>query len=332
MGQLPAGRVRPGRPFLITGVDYCGPFYLKPLRRNVASPKVYIAVFVCFSTKAMHLELSTDLSTASFISVLRRFIGHRGIPAEIHSDNAKNFSGARNELKALYDLLNDLANNFTITKELSQQGIKWQFIPPRAPNFGGLWEAAVRSVKTALKKEIGLQQLSYDDFTTLLVQITATLNSRPLSPLTDDPTEFEALTPAHFLIGSAMKALPEPDLVNIPINRLNHYQQTQQMFQRFWQRWSKQYLTQLQVTTKNLPMIPIQVGSIVVLREDNLPPLCWPLARIIGLHPGSDGVVRVVTVKTATGVYKRAANRICPLPTDEVGRRATRSSPTMLDS
>ncbi|XP_062714171.1 uncharacterized protein LOC134290954 [Aedes albopictus] len=258
MGQLPAGRVRPGRPFLITGVDYCGPFYLKPLRRNVASPKVYIAVFVCFSTKAMHLGLSTDLSTASFISVLRRFIGHRGIPAEIHSDNAKNFSGARNELKALYYLLNDPANNFTITKELSQQGIKWQFIPPRAPNFGGLWEAAVRSVKTALKKEIGLQQLSYDDFTTLLVQITATLNSRPLSSLTDDPTEFEALTPAHFLIGSAMKALPEPDLVNIPTNRLDHYQQTQQMFQRFWQRWSKLYLTQLQVTTNNLPATPIQ--------------------------------------------------------------------------
>lgn len=326
MGQLPAGRVRPGRPFLITGVDYCGPFYLKPPRRNAAPPKVYIAVFVCFSTKSMHLEMASDLSTASFLSVLRRFIGYRGVPAEIHSDNATNFSGARNELKALYDLLNNSISRTTISNEMSQQGIQWKFIPPRAPNFGGLWEAAVRSVKTALKKEIGLQQLTYDNFLTLIVQITATLNSRPLSPLSDDPTEFEALTPAHFLIGSSMKALPEPILISIPTNRLNHYQQTQQMFQRYWQRWSKQYLTQLQVTTRNLPTNPMQVGSIVVLREDNLPPLCWPLARIISLHPGSDGIVRVVTVKTATGVYKRAVNRICPLPTEDVNRRTTRAS------
>ncbi|XP_055623046.1 uncharacterized protein LOC129766502 [Toxorhynchites rutilus septentrionalis] len=323
MGQLPAGRVRPGRPFLITGVDYCGPFYLKPARRNAAPTKVYIAVFVCFTTKAMHLEIASDLSTKSFISILRRFIGYRGMPAEIHSDNAKNFSGARNELKELHEILNNQTSCNAICNELSQKGIEWKFIPPRAPNFGGLWEAAVRSVKTALKKEIGLQQLSYDHFTTLLVQITATLNSRPLSPLSDDPTEFEALTPAHFLIGSSMKALPEPNFISKPTNRLDHYQQTQQMFQRYWQRWSKQYLTQLQVATKNLPMNTIQIGSIAVLREDNLPPLCWPLARIIGLHPGLDGVVRVVTVKTATGVYKRAVNRICPLPFDEYQRTKT---------
>ncbi|XP_062533244.1 uncharacterized protein LOC134202206 [Armigeres subalbatus] len=178
----------------------------------------------------MHLEVAGDLSTASFLSALRRFIGYRGIPSEMHSDNAKNFSGARNELKALYDMLNKPLSYSVISKELSQQGIKWQFIPPRAPNFGGLWEAAVRSVKTALKKVVGLHKLSYEDFTTLLVQITVTLNSRPLSPLSDDPTEFEALTPAHFLIGSVMKALPESNLTNIPTNRLDHYKQTQHMF------------------------------------------------------------------------------------------------------
>ncbi|XP_062704650.1 uncharacterized protein LOC134286956 [Aedes albopictus] len=255
-----------------------------------------------------------------------QFIGYRGVPAEIHSDNAKNFSGACNELKSLYDMLNNPNSLTTISNELAQQGIKWQFIPPRAPNFGGLWEAAVRSVKTSLKEDIGLKQLSYDNFATVLVQITAALNSRPLSPLSDDPTEFEALTPAHFLIGSVMKAIPEPNLISIPTNRLDHYQQIQQMFQCYWQRWSKQYLTQLQMTTKSLPVNFFQIGSIVVLREDNMPPLCWPLARITGLHPGPDGVVRVVTVKTATGVYKRAVNRVCPLPTDDLDRRVTRST------
>jgi hypothetical protein len=129
-----------------------------------------------------------------------------------------------------------------------------------------------------------------------------------------------------------MKALPEPNLTNIPTNRTDHYQQTQQMFQRYWQRWRKQYLTQLQAHAKNLPVSPIRIGSIVILREDNIPPLCWPLARIIEVHPGTDGVVRVVSVKTATSIFKRAVNRICPLPTDEEDEQHGRTPSQISDA
>ncbi|XP_062557415.1 uncharacterized protein LOC134222287 [Armigeres subalbatus] len=317
MGQLPSTRVRPARPFLITGVDYCGPFYLKPPHRRAAPPKAYIAVFVCFSTKAIHLELVMDLSTAGFIAALRRFIGHHGIPNEIHSDNATNFQGAKHELYELYNCLTSKTGQQAVESELSEQGISWHFIPPRAPNFGGLWEAAVRSAKTALKKEVGAIQLTHESFSTLLVQITAALNSRPLAPLTDDPADISALTPAHFLIGSPMNALPDPDLTAIPSNRLTHYQQRQQMFQRYWQRWSQEYLTGLQTASKNVQVSPIRIGSVVILREDNIPPLQWPLARIVEVHPGADGVVRVVTVYTSKGTYKRQVNRICPLPNEE---------------
>ncbi|XP_062704653.1 uncharacterized protein LOC134286958 [Aedes albopictus] len=315
-GQLPSTRVRPSRPFSITGVDYCGPFYLKPPHRRAAAPKAYIAVFVCFATKAMHQEIVSDLSTAGFLAALRRFVGHHGIPLEIHSDNAKNFAGAKNELIDLYNTLNDKTSKERISNELSLQGISWKFIPPRAPNFGGLWEAAVRSVKTALKKEIGTRQLSHEHFSTLLVQIAAALNSRPLVPLSDDPSDLSALTPSHFLIGAPMNALPERDLLNIPASRLNHHQQQQQMFQHYWERWSKDYLAELQTSSKNHEPIPIRIGSLVVLREDNMPPLYWPLARIVDIHPSTEGVVRVVTVKTTSGVYKRPVCRICPLPSD----------------
>ncbi|XP_062713249.1 uncharacterized protein LOC134290197 [Aedes albopictus] len=314
MGQLPSVRVRPARPFLITGVDYCGPFYLKPPHRRAAPPKVYIAVFICFTTKAIHLELVMDLSSAGFISALRRFVGHHGIPKEIHSDNATNFQGAKHELHDLYRLLNSKVNQTAIGAEMSQQGILWHFIPPRAPNFGGLWEAAVRSSKTALKKEIGSHQLTHENFCTLLVQIAAALNSRPLCPLSDDPTDMNALTPAHFLIGTSMKSLADPDFTAIPSNRLTHYQHRQQMFQRYWQRWSQEYLTGLQQATKHLQPSPIRIGSIVVVREDNIPPLDWPLARITEVHPGADGVIRVVTIRTTRGTYRRPVNRICPLP------------------
>ncbi|XP_062538799.1 uncharacterized protein LOC134207095 [Armigeres subalbatus] len=317
MGQLPSTRVRPARAFLVTGVDYCGPFFLTPPHRRAAPPKVYIAVFVCFTTKAIHLELVTDLSTACFISALRRFIGHHGIPSEIHSDNATNFQGAKHELHELFNSLNSKIGQQAIESELSQHGIEWHFIPPRAPNFGGLWEAAVRSAKTALKKVI-VSQLTHENLSTLLVQIAAALNSRPLAPLSDDPIDINALTPAHFLIGSPMNALPDHDLTAIPSNRLTHYQQRQQMFQRYWQRWSQEYLTGLQQANKVHQLSLIRIGSIVIVREDNIPPLQWPLARILEIHPGTDGVVRVVTILTSKGTYKRAVNRICPLPSDDI--------------
>ncbi|XP_062557948.1 uncharacterized protein LOC134222815 [Armigeres subalbatus] len=318
MGQLPSTRVRPARPFLITGIDYCGPFYLKPYHRRASPLKAYIAVFICFTTKAIHLELVMDLSTAGFISALRRFIGHHGRPHEIHSDNATNFQGAKHELYDLHKNLSSKQGQTSIGTELSQQGISWHFIPPRAPNFGGLWEAAVRSAKTALKKEIGSSQLTHENFCTLLVQIAAALNSRPLTPLSDDPADTNALTPAHFLIGTSMNALPDTDLTAIPSNRLTHYQQRQQMFQRYWQRWSREYLTGLQQMSKHLRPSPIRVGTLVVLREDNIPPLQWSLARIIEVHPGDDGVVRVVTVRTTRGIYRRPVNRICPLPDESM--------------
>lgn len=145
----------------------------------------------------MHLELVGNLSTASFLGALRRFVGHHGIPLEIYSDNGKKFIGAKNELKELYEILNKDNSVHQIVSGCT--GIKWNFIPPRSPNFGGLWEAAVRSVKTALKKELGNRQLCYEDMSTLLVQITAAMNSRPLTPLSDNPDEIDALTPAHFL-------------------------------------------------------------------------------------------------------------------------------------
>ncbi|XP_053691464.1 uncharacterized protein LOC128739980 [Sabethes cyaneus] len=100
-GQRPKPRTTPTRVFAVTGVDYCGPIYLKPVHRKAASQKAYIAVFVCFSTKAVHLELAGDLTTAAFLGVLRRFISRRGLPAEIHSDNGLNFQGASNHLREL---------------------------------------------------------------------------------------------------------------------------------------------------------------------------------------------------------------------------------------
>ncbi|XP_055543811.1 uncharacterized protein LOC129729327 [Wyeomyia smithii] len=204
-GQYPKSRTTPSRAFTVTGVDYCGP--------------------------AVHLELVGDLTTAAFLSALRRFVSRRGLPAEIHSDNGLNFQGASNHLRELYDLLRDPVATAKNATEATQRGISWKFIPPRAPNFGGLWEAAVKSAKTSLIRVLGQRQLSFEDMTTVLTQIEAGMNSRPLTPLSEDPGELDVLTPGHFLTGTSLLAIPDPDYTDVPTNRLQHYQQLQQLVQ-----------------------------------------------------------------------------------------------------
>ncbi|XP_063921279.1 uncharacterized protein LOC135136082 [Zophobas morio] len=148
--------------------------------------------------------------------------------------------------------------------------------------------------------------------------IEACLNSRPLTPLSPDPNDLNALTPGHLLIGAPLTNTAEEDVTPLPINRLSRWQRVQQLHQQFWKRWTQEYLSELQRRPKGQQSSTSQVavGSLVVIIEDNLPPLKWKLGRVLQLHPGLDGVVRVVTVKTSTGVYKRTIKKVCLLPAD----------------
>lgn len=318
MAPLPTTRVNKARPFAISGVDYCGPVMIKAHHRRAAPTKAFIAVFVCFVTRAVHLELVSDLSTAAFLAALRRFVSRRGAVSEINSDNGTNFKGAANELQRLHELLQSSNHKEAITNWTAERGIKWKFIPPRAPHFGGLWEAAVRSMKYHLIRVLGTAAASYEDLTTLLTEIEACLNSRPLTELSADSTDLEALTPGHFLTGSHLKYISEIDLKDIPENRLNHWRVMQQRLQHFWSRWQREYLQQLRARTKwHNPAVPIKPGMLVILHEDNMPPMKWPLARITEVHPGKDGVVRVVTLRTAQASnVKRPVVKLSILPTE----------------
>lgn len=314
MGELPEARVTPSRPFLKTGVDYFGPVYVRIAPRRTTM-KAYVAIFICMCTKAVHLELVTDLSTDRFLQALRRFVSRRGLCSDIYSDNGTNFVGAWNKLKELFEKMKREDYHDTISKECSKYGIQWHFNPPSAPHFGGLWEAAVRSAKKHLLKVIGENPTLIEDFTTLLVQVEGCLNSRPLTPLSDDPTDLEPLTPAHFLTGSSLQALPDMNAESIPMNRLNRWQLVQRRLGDFWKRWRREYICQLQGRNKRWkPPLKIDVDKLVVIHDDNQPPMRWKMGRIIEVHPGSDGIVRVVTLKTATGILKRPVEKICLLP------------------
>jgi len=153
------------------------------------------------------------------MQAFKRFIGRRGKPSHIVSDNATNFVGAQRELAELHTVLNDQEGK--MAHDLATQGIEWHFIPPRAPNFGGLWEAAVRVFKTHYKRVVGTASLTIDEMQTLSIQIEAILNSRPIIVLSNDSNDLSYLSPGYFLVGDILTGIPDPSLLNIPENRLS---------------------------------------------------------------------------------------------------------------
>ncbi|XP_072400964.1 uncharacterized protein [Diabrotica undecimpunctata] len=243
MGNLPESRIIPSRPFTVSGVDYAGPVLLRDRKgRNYKTSKAYIALFICFASKAVHLEIVSDLTTECFLAALRRFTARRGKCSEIFSHNGSTFVRANNELRQFFD-----KNSHAITTDLSIDGIQWHFITPRAPHFGGLWESNIKSVKHHMKRVVGKAILTYEEFSTVLYQIEACLNSRPLYPLSNDPNDPNPLTPAHLLIGSSLTSIPQENLIDMNENRLSRFQRVQQLLQHFWTRWSKEYISHLQL-------------------------------------------------------------------------------------
>lgn len=159
--------------------------------------------------------------------------------------------------------------------------IRWSFNPPSAPHFGGLWEAGVKSFKTHLHRVVGEQVLTVEEFQTVLSQIEAVLNSRPLCPLSADPSDLEVLSPGHFLTTEPLVTLPGPDLSNTPMRQLDRWQLLQRMLQDFWQRWRMEYLQTLQQRPKWLKQVtPLAEGALVLVQEANAPPLQWKRGRI----------------------------------------------------
>lgn len=274
-----------------------------------------MCIFVCFCTKAVHLELVSSLTTEAFLATLKRFIARRGKPSDIFSDNGTNFVGAVKEMREVKRFL--LGTEDFLKSNLRNEQIEWHFMPPRSPNFGGLWEAGVKSVKSHIKRIVGNRVFTFEAFSTILSQIEAVLNSRPLSPLSADPSDFNPLTPAHFLIGRSLTSIPERNYINVHEARLNTYAKYQQIYQQFWAQWSKSYISELQARSKwtTNQQQAIQVGCMVLLKEENLPPLKWPLGRISAIHPGADDVIRVVTVRLPSGkTMKRPVSKVCVLP------------------
>ncbi|XP_046868719.1 uncharacterized protein LOC124461206 [Drosophila willistoni] len=317
MADLPSIRVTQALPFVNTGCDYAGPILLKDGKgRKPRIGKGYICLFVCLVTSAIHLELVTDLSTDSFLAALRRFVSLRGKCNKIYSDNGTNFIGAKRSLDEMQKLLASQPHIEKVRNALANDGIQWVFIPPHAPHWGGKWESAVRCVKLHIRRVIGKSTLTYEQMRTLLAQVSAVVNSRPLCYNSD--TDINYLSPAHFLIGRPLTTIPEADLGHIPVGRLGYWQSIQSMMQGFWKQWHQEYLTTLQQRPKWTTTTPnIAVGDVVLVKESNTPPAHWHLALVLEAYPGKDQLVRAVRLKTSSGELTRPITKVAVLPRSE---------------
>ncbi|XP_023819257.1 uncharacterized protein LOC111948793 [Oryzias latipes] len=313
MANLPDSRVTPSEPCLSrVGVDYFGPLLVKRARSEL---KRYGCLFTCLTTRAIHLLVSNTLDTDSFLNALQRFIARRGEPKEIRSDNGTNFVGGLRELRQAVAEWNQRK----IADHLLQSNIKWIFNPPGASHMGGVWERLIRSVRSVLNAVIALQPLDDEGLATLFCTIEAILNGRPITKLSEDPTDHLPLTPNHLLLLRAGPSLPPGAFVKKDLYR-RRWRQVQFLVDVFWMRWLKEYLPTLQKRQKWLhPRRNLQVGDLVLILNENTPRNSWPLGLVVATHPGEDGLVRSVRVKTASGELDRPTAKICLLEANLVG-------------
>ena len=230
--DLPEFRVRQAASFSQVGIDFAGPLCVKQDQGGNCSSNVYIALFSCCVTRAIHLELECNLSAETFLRCLRRFAARRGVPNLIVSDNAKTFKAAEKALRNLY-------NQTRVKSELETKRITWRFNLERAPLWGGFFERMVRSVKRCLRKVLGNAKLTINE-----LNVEGMLNSRPLTDAFEE-FEGEVLTPSHLIYGRAIHFIPQKEIVQGEISCGERFKYITLKLQHFWKRWKGEYLTGL---------------------------------------------------------------------------------------
>ena len=319
---LPKCRLEEAPPFTVTGVDFTGT--LCYANEHSKLNKCYIVLFTCAVTRNVHLELVTDLSTAAFIRAFRRFTSRRSVPSHLISDNASTFISAARHIKEhlqaqpFHDLLATLQ-------------IKWSFIPKRAPWFGGFYERLIGITKTALRKALGRSSVSFDELQTIVVQTESLINARPLTTVSNGEDDLVPLTPAHLLYGRSITTLSHTFLIDDDLHDLHdstlsshiarhRLQNIEETLSAFWERWRTEYLALLRerherVSTRGTAAENrMKVGDIVLVRSDHEKRVCWPLAKIMDVVHGADGMIRSANIKTANGkITNRPITKLYPL-------------------
>lgn len=308
MADLPPGRLaHETNPFSHCGIDYFGPMEVTIRRRR---EKRWGVLFTCLTTRAIHLEIADRLNTDSAIMALQRMTARRGQPSVIYSDNGTNFRGAAEELKKAVSALNVAR----LVDNSANNGTKWVFNPPSAPHMGGAWESMVKAVKKALYQAMNSEAPKEEVLRTLFAEAEHTVNSRPLTYVSSDPLDQEAITPNHILFGASSRNLVPRHYELMEGSHKRLWLKAQLMANTFWVRWKKEYLPTLLPRKKwQWENLNLKVGDVVIIMCDTAKRNKWLKGVVEMLHPSRDNRVRSVTVRTATGTLDRPVVKLIKL-------------------
>ena len=324
MPQLPRERVRQSHPFQFVGLDYLGPF---AVTNSNTTQKVWVCLFTCMTTRAVHLEVIPGLSTPLFLNGLKRFIARRGRPDRIVSDNAPQFRLAQDYL---YRTWQKILTSPELAIFLSEQRVTWTFTTEFAPWQGGFYERLVGLVKRAFRKSIGRSHFTNEQFATIVTEVEATLNSRPLVYVPSDSSS-EVITPNHFLAPTRKLTIPNAALDSDnddsftterdPIAIIDSMQKKQKAaLHTFWTTWRDDYLLSLRERhtrhhRKNQGRTrEPRVGDIVIVKNDKLPRAMWKFGKILDFPESSqDDQTRSARVLTSNSILNRPISHLYPL-------------------
>lgn len=308
MADLPRDRTEVCPPFTNVGFDVFGPWMVqtRKTRGGAANAKRWGLVFTCLSSRAIHIEVLEAMDTSAFICALRRFFALRGHAKLLRCDRGTNFVGAKTELK---DASSEL-NEEKVKKFVTESGCEWELNPPHASHFGGVWERqinTIRRVLDAMFAELGRTQLTHELLITLMAEVVAIVNARPITALPSDPDDPRPLSPAMLLTMKTRPAGPSPGQFTQPdLYVRRRWRRVQYLADQFWTRWRREYLQSLQrrpkwtTTRRNL-----RVGDIVLLRDDAQRRNNWPLGRVTEAIESEDGRVRKANVEIARDGEKK---------------------------
>ena len=297
MASLPYDRVAADSPiFSNTGVDCFGPYSVSR-GRGRTTEKRYGILFTCLTSRAMHIEIAHSLDVDSFINALKRFTARRGPVKLMRSDCGTNFVAGEKELKDSVEQW----NKDKIDLWCKSKHIEWKFNPPSAPHHGGCWEREIRSLKkvlNALCSEFsGKLKMTDELLLTFMCEVENILNNRPLTSLTDDPSDPEPLTPNHLLRLKSDDYLPDGVYDAKDIFHRRKWRQVQHMAENFWIRYRREYLPLLIHRQKWLfPRRNLQKGDFVLVVDQNLPRSLWCTGRVEDVRRDGNDMVRSVLV------------------------------------
>ena len=323
MAALPKERLTDSiPPFTNTGMDCFGPFKVSVGRRL---EKRWVCLFTCLGTRALHLEVIHQMSTDSFLMAWQRFYTRHGRPSTLFCDNGKNFVGGKRIMQdaeqtratrrqKLAEGAEEGLNHDLFSRKLADEGVEWKFSPPAAPHMGGVWERLVKSCKIAIEIEIGAKTVPDEVFRTVMADVEALLNARPLTHVSVDPRDLEPITPNHLVYGRAISYKPLVSCDSTDLVSRQRIKIVQALVQAIWERWLKEYLPNLIERKKwQMERENLKVNDIVLMISENTPRGKWPVGKVVDVFVSSDGIVRSANVKVGGSVYKRPVAKLCIL-------------------